>query len=147
MKYLSLFENYTKELDVPEHIKQEVIYISYDIVDDGYIVSWSSDGYYPTINITKSRYANKAYYSDIKDFCDRVVDYLDSQGYQGLIKFKGDGSDSRYYPIEHSLINWGPFKDTYMCVSRYYKIEVHKKEDINESFEQPSEVVYFMDSF
>lgn len=122
LKSYKLFES--NELFIPDYIKQEINDISYDIVDDeGYIVSWSNN----IINITKSKFATNTYYSDIEEFCDRVIDYLESEGYQGFIKFKGGGSDSNYYPIERSLINWGPFKDTYMCVSRYYKIEVRKK--------------------
>lgn len=127
MKYLKVYKLFeSNELDIPDHIKHEINDIAYDITDEGYIVSWSNN----TINITKG---NKSAYSDIKEFCDRVIDYLDLEGYKGLVKFKGIGLDDNFYPIDRSLINWGPFNDYYMCVSRYYKIEVHKKEDINES--------------
>lgn len=127
MKYLKVYNLFeSNELDIPDHIKQEINDISYDITDEGYIVSWFNN----TINITKG---NKSAYSDIKELCDRIIDYLDLEGYQGLVKFKGIGSDDNFYPIDRSLVTWGPFKDYHMCVSRYYKIEVHKKEDINES--------------
>lgn len=131
MKYLKVYKLFeSNELDIPDHIKHEINDISYDITDEGYIVSWSNN----TINITKG---NKSAYSDIKEFCDRIIDYLDLEGYQGLVKFKGIGSDDNFYPIDRSLVTWGPFKDYHMCVSRYYKIEVHKKEDINESNWEP----------
>lgn len=132
-------DNWFRERTIPSDMQSDIVDMSWELKDEGYDISyqwWSpyeqhhmlyEDNKYPSISIRKSNKQTegleKIYYGHIKDFCDRVIFYLDSRGYNGVVKFRKEGY-SDYYNIDDSDNNWGPFGDYPMCMSIHYKIEM-----------------------
>jgi hypothetical protein len=132
--------SWTKDLTIPQDMQLEINDMSYELRDEGYIVSYQwwppyqqhDKAYkvnkYPYINITKRAEDGETdweriYYGHIKDFCDRIISYLDEKGYNGVVKFRKPNTN-QYYEISDSNFNWGPFKDYPMAMSIHYKIEM-----------------------
>jgi hypothetical protein len=129
--------SWTKDLTIPNDIQLDIYDMSHELRDEGYNVGYQwwppyeqhnklyKDNKYPSINITKwgGDGQEKVYYGHIKDFCDRVISYLDEMGYNGVVKF-GKENSRDYYEISKSNANWGPFKDYPMAYSIHFKIEM-----------------------
>jgi hypothetical protein len=148
--------SWTKDLTIPNDMQLEIYDMSFELRDEGYTISYQwwppyekdnklyKNRKYPFINITKPNDGRleKIYYGHIKDFCDRIISYLDEMGYNGVVKFRKDNTND-YYEISDSNVNWGPFKDYPMAYSIHFKIEMISRRvygDVYESLlsnEQP----------
>lgn len=141
----------TKDLTIPKDIQLELYDLSHELRDEGYTVSYQwwppyekdnklyNDNKYPHINITKrdetGEYGwQRIYYPRIKDFCDRVSDYLDEMGYNAVVKFRKVNTNM-YFDISDHLSNLGPFNDHPMIMSIHYRIEMISRIDVFESSE------------
>lgn len=164
MKYLltyKLFEadvplqpgkwSWTKDLTIPKDIQLELYDLSHELRDEGYIVSYQwwppyeignrlyNDNKYPHISITKRDETGESdweriYYPRIKEFCDRVSDYLDEMGYNTVVKFRKVNTN-QYYDISDHLSNWGPFNNYPMIMSIHYRIEMISRKVHGDVFE------------
>lgn len=144
--------SWTKDLTIPNDMQLDIYDMSHELRDEGYTVGYQwwppyeqnhmlyENNKYPYINITKNKEREeyrleKIYYGHIKDFCDRVISYLDEMGYDGVVKFRKDNTND-YYEISDSNVNWGPFKDYPMAYSIHFKIEMISRKvygDVHES--------------
>jgi hypothetical protein len=132
--------SWTKDLTIPNDMQLDIHDMALELRDERYEISYQwwppyeqdnklyKDNKYPSINITKrdsqtGEGLEKIYYGHIKDFCDRVISYLDEMGYNGVVKFRKDNTND-YYEISDSNVNWGPFKDYPMAYSIHFKIEM-----------------------
>lgn len=108
--------SWTKDLTIPQDMQLEIHDMSYELRDEDYIVSYQwwppyplkrrfKVNKYPHINITKRAENGESdweriSYRQIKDFCDRIISYLDEKGYNGVVKFRK--INGQYYEIDDS---------------------------------------------
>ena len=59
----------------------------------------------------------------IKDFCEEIGSYLNSEGYNITIKYRKEETGD-YLNVKDTEENWGPFSNYPMCHSIIYKIEM-----------------------
>ena len=145
MKRIKSFKLFESSTDIiPDDIQQDIMDMALELKDEGYDVTynWEKSSrvrlgstsniiVHPCISITKGTNANgqleeKIYYGHIKDFCERIKSFLESEGYDAVIKFHSEDSH-KYVDIEDAKVNWGPFDDA-MMMSLHYRIEIIKKE-------------------
>jgi hypothetical protein len=140
MKHIKSFKIFESGTDIiPDDIQQDIMDMALELKDEGYDVTYSWGKSFrisnlivhPNISITKGTNANgqleeKIYYGHIKDFCERIKSFLESEGYDAVIKFHSEDSH-KYVDIEDARIIWGPF-DEAMPISLHYRIEIIKKE-------------------
>lgn len=140
--------SWEKELTIPREMQLEIHDMSWELRDEGYSVSYQwwppyqphnklyNTNKYPSINITKwgDDGQEKVYYGHIKDFCERIVSYLDEMGYNAVVKFRKQNTNE-YYEISDSNVNWGPFKDYPMAYSIHFKIEMISRKVYGDVYE------------
>jgi hypothetical protein len=137
IKSFNLFESGTDI--IPDDIRQDIMDMALELKDEGYDVTYSWEKSFrisnlivhPNIGISKGTNATghleeKIYYGHIKDFCERIKSFLESEGYDAFVKFHSEDSH-KYVDIEDAKVNWGPFDDA-MMMSLHYRIEIIKKE-------------------
>lgn len=132
------FSSY-KDLTIPHYIQLELLDRSLDLKDEGFKVQFQwwppyikSSGHrmyeankYPYISITKPLQTgyDKIWYMTIKDFCEEIGSYLNSEGYNITIKYRKEETGD-YLNVKDTEENWGPFSNYPMCHSINYKIEM-----------------------
>lgn len=140
MKHIKSFKIFESSTDIiPDDIRQDIMDMALELKDEGYDVTYSWEKSFrisnlivhPNIGISKGTNANgqleeKIYYGHIKDFCERIKSFLESEGYDAVVKFHSEDSH-KYVDIEDAKVNWGPFDDA-MMMSLHYRIEIIKKE-------------------
>jgi hypothetical protein len=140
MKHIKSFKIFESGTDIiPDDIQQDIMDMALELKDEGYNVTYNWGKSFrieslivpPCIDITKAANANgqleeKIYYGHIKDFCERIKSFLESEGYDVVVKFHSKDSH-KYIDIEDAKSNWGPFNDA-MMMSLHYKIEIIKQE-------------------
>lgn len=143
------------DLAIPRDIQENIIDIGLEMGDDGYKVSYQwwppydkysgslyASNKYPYINITRNM--EKIWYMEIKDFCERIGGYLDTEGYNVVIKYRKENS-ADYYDVRGTVVDWGPFSNYPMCSSIHYRIEMIDRNifgDVYESVDSLSKVRY-----
>lgn len=139
------------DLTIPKDIQMYIIDMALELKDEGYTVSyewWSPPYYksdhrfkivkyphYPHINIVKrgTDGFESIYYMNIKDFCESIGSYLDTEGYNIVIKYRKPNS-ADYYNIEEAIVDWGPFSNYPMCMSIHYRIEIINRDIYGDTF-------------
>jgi hypothetical protein len=115
-----------KDLTIPKSIQLNIIDISLELKDDGYTVSYQwwppyekyhtlyEKNKYPYVSITKNiGNLDKIKYTEIKELCEHLTSYLDSEDYNTVIKYrKVNSADYHVIPSDH------------ICSSIHYKIEI-----------------------
>jgi hypothetical protein len=139
-------------LTIPRDIQMDLHDMSFELRDEGYIISYQwwppyeesnksyKDNKYPSINITKRDTFDefgfeKISYAWIKDFCERVSSYLDEVDYNVVVKYRKVNTND-YYDINKSVPNQEPFSDHHMATSIHFRIEMISRNiygDVNES--------------
>lgn len=143
------------DLTISRDIQENIIDIGLDMLDEGYKVSYQwwppydkysgslyASNKYPYINITRNM--EKIWYGEIKDFCERIGAYLDTEGYNVVIKYRKENS-ADYYDVRSTVVDWGPFSNYPMCSSIHYRIEMIDRNifgDVYESVDSLSKVRY-----
>lgn len=143
------------DLVIPRDIQENIIDIGLEMRDEGYKVSYQwwppydkysgilyASNKYPYINITRNM--EKIWYMEIKDFCERIGGYLDTEGYNVVIKYRKENS-ADYYDVRGTVVDWGPFSNYPMCSSIHYRIEMIDRNiygDVYESVDILSKVRY-----
>ena len=137
MKHIKSFKIFESGTDIiPDDIQQDIMDMALELKDEGYNVTYnwgksfriSNLIVHPNIGISKGTDGRleKIYYGHIKDFCERIKSFLESEGYDVVVKFHSKDSH-KYIDIEDAKSNWGPFNDA-MMMSLHYKIEIIKQE-------------------
>jgi hypothetical protein len=137
MKHIKSFKIFESGTDIiPDDIQQDIMDMALELKDEGYDVTYSWGKSFrisnlivhPNISISKGtdERLEKIYYGHIKDFCERIKSFLESEGYDAVVKFHSKDSH-KYIDIEDAKSNWGPF-DGAMMMSLHYRIEIIKKE-------------------
>ncbi len=142
------FSSY-KDLTIPQDIQLYLIDMSLDLKDEGYKVSFQwwppydkysgrlyASNKYPYMNICREGVGEleKIWYMEIKDFCEGIGSYLDSQGYNIIIKYRKENS-ADYYDVKDTVVDWGPFSNYPMCSSIHYRIEMINRDIFGDVFE------------
>jgi len=135
----------SRDLTIPNNIQMDIIDMSLELKDEGYKVSYQwwppydksagrlyASNKYPYINITKG--LEKIWYMEIKDFCEGIGSYLDTEGYNVVIKYRKENS-ADYYDVRDTLVDWGPFSNYPMCSSIHYRIEMINRDIFGDVFE------------
>jgi hypothetical protein len=119
--------SWTKDLTIPNDMQLEIHDMSYELRDEGYNVGYQwwppyeqynklyKNNKYPSIRITKfgSDGQEKIDYEHIKDFCDRIISYLDSMGYNGVVKFRKDDTNDYYVNYRIEMISRRVYGNVY----------------------------------
>ena len=137
MKHIKSFKIFESGTDIiPDDIQQDIMDMALELKDEGYDVTYNWEKSFrisnlivhPNISISKGtdERLEKIYYGHIKDFCERIKSFLESEGYDVVVKFHSKDSH-KYIDIEDAKSNWGPFNDA-MMMSLHYKIEIIKQE-------------------
>ena len=160
---------FMKDTSIPHDMQMDIHDMSYELRDEGYSISYQwwppydkdSKSYqrnkYPSISITK-RFDEENYggfntgsleeisYVDIKDFCERVISYLDEVDYNVNIKFRKEnlansGSSGSSGTSEYNL---NDSEDKDVVTSKYFKIDMISRDvygDVNESKQLDQSVI------
>lgn len=145
--------SWTKDLTIPHDMQLDIYDMSFELKDEGYDVSFQwwppyestnrlyKDNKYPHINILKREGGDleKIYYGHIKEFCERIISYLDDKDYNAVVKYRKLNSNE-YLTLDKSITNFGPFKDP-MATSIHFKIEMISRKVYGNVFESNTEDV------